>query len=92
MALMRHARRPACKALLFHNVLRLQNCEWLDGLHSNDVRGTTCTMLADAGCRLPEIAAMLGWGLPNVNEMQNRYQAQSARQSGSAVAKLEGHT
>ena len=92
MALMRHAGRPACKALLFRSVLRLQNCEWLDGLNFHALRGTTCTtctMLADAGCTPSEIAAML---VPNVNEMQNRYQARTARQSDSADAKLEGHT
>jgi hypothetical protein len=49
-------------------------------------------MLADAGCTPSEIAAMLGWAVPTVNEMLNRYQARTARQSDSAVAKLEGHT
>ncbi|MDP9057693.1 MAG: hypothetical protein M3N34_10300, partial [Pseudomonadota bacterium] len=49
MVLMRHAGRSACKALLFNSVLRLQNCEWLDGLNFHALRGTTCTMLADAG-------------------------------------------
>jgi integrase len=64
----------------------------LDGLHFHDLRGTTCTMLADAGCTPSEIAAMLGWALPTVNEMLDRYQARTSRQSDSAVAKLEGHT
>jgi len=35
----------------------------LDGLHFHDLRGTTCTALADAGCTPSEIAAMLGWTL-----------------------------
>ncbi len=61
----------------------------LDGLHFHDLRGTTCTKLADAGCTPSEIAAMLGWTLKTVNEMLDRYQAMTARQSDSAVAKLE---
>lgn len=61
----------------------------LDGLHFHDIRGTTCTMLADAGCTPSEIAAMLGWTVSTVNEMLDRYQAMTATQSDSAVAKLE---
>lgn len=61
----------------------------LDGLHFHDLRGTTCTMLADAGCTPSEIASMLGWTIKTVNEMLDRYQAMTARQSDSAVAKLE---
>ncbi|NML93759.1 tyrosine-type recombinase/integrase [Novosphingobium olei] len=61
----------------------------LDGLHFHDLRGTTCTMLADAGCTPSEIAAVLGWTLKTVNEMLDRYQSMTATQSDSAVAKLE---
>lgn len=61
----------------------------LDGLHFHDLRGTTCTMLADAKCTPSEIAAMLGWTVKTVNEMLDRYQAMTAAQSNSAVAKLE---
>lgn len=61
----------------------------LDGLHFHDIRGTTCTMLADAGCTPSEIASMLGWTVATVNEMLDRYQSMTAAQSDSAVAKLE---
>ncbi|WP_285020286.1 tyrosine-type recombinase/integrase [Novosphingobium sp. fls2-241-R2A-195] len=63
----------------------------LDGLHFHDIRGTTCTMLADAGCTPSEIASMLGWTAKTVMEMLERYQAMTAAQSDSAVAKLEAH-
>lgn len=63
----------------------------LDGLHFHDIRGTTCTMLSDAGCTPSEIASMLGWTPGTVNEMLERYQAMTATQSDSAVAKLEAH-
>lgn len=55
----------------------------------NGIRGTTCTMLADAGCTPSEIAAYLGWTPKTVMEMLARYQAMTAAQSDSAVAKLE---
>lgn len=61
----------------------------LDGLHFHDLRGTTCTMLADNGCTPSEIAAMLGWTVKTVNDMLDRYQSMTAAQSNSAVAKLE---
>lgn len=61
----------------------------LDGLHFHDLRGTTCTMLADAGCTPSEIASVLGWTATTVMEMLDRYQAMTAVQSDSAITKLE---
>jgi integrase len=61
----------------------------LDGLHFHDIRGTTCTELAQAGCTPSEIAAMLGWTVTTVNRMLDVYQAMTAALSDSAVAKLE---
>lgn len=61
----------------------------LDGLHMHDIRGTTCTMLAEAGATPSEIAAVLGWTLTTVNRMLDTYQAMTATLSDSAVAKLE---
>lgn len=61
----------------------------LDGLHFHDIRGTTCTVLAEAGATPSEIAAMLGWTVTTVNRMLDTYQAMTAALSDSAVAKLE---
>lgn len=61
----------------------------LDGLHFHDLRGTTCTLLAEAGCTPSEIAAMFGWTVATVNQMLDTYQAMTASLSDSAVAKLE---
>jgi integrase len=61
----------------------------LDGLHFHDLRGTTCTLLAEAGCTPSEIAAVLGWTVATVNQMLDTYQAMTASLSNSAVAKLE---
>jgi len=61
----------------------------LDGLHFHDLRGTTCTLLAEAGATPSEIAAMLGWTVTTVNQMLDTYQAMTASLSNSAMAKLE---
>jgi integrase len=61
----------------------------LDGLHFHDLRGTACTLLAEAGCTASEIAAMLGWTVTTVHQMLDTYQAMTASLSDSAVAKLE---
>lgn len=61
----------------------------LDGLHFHDIRGTTCTQLAEAGATPSEIAAMLGWTVTTVNRMLDTYQAMTAALSNNAVAKLE---
>lgn len=61
----------------------------LNGLHFHDIRGTTCTMLAQSGATPSEIAAMLGWTVTTVNQMLDTYQAMTAALSDSAVVKLE---
>lgn len=83
------AGKPWGKINFQHHWRRATLAAGLDGLHFHDLRGTTCTMLADAGCTPSEIAAMLGWTVSTVNEMLDRYQAMTAAQSDSAVKKLE---
>ncbi len=83
------AGKPWGKINFQHHWRRATLAAGLDGLHFHDLRGTTCTMLADAGCTPSEIAAMLGWTASTLNEMLDRYQAMTATQSDSAVAKLE---
>lgn len=62
-----------------------------NGLHFHDLRGTACTVLAQAGATPSEIAAMLGWTVSTVARMLDVYQAMTAALSDSAVAKLEAH-
>ena len=62
-----------------------------NGLHFHDLRGTACTVLAQAGATPSEIAAMLGWTVSTVARMLDFYQAMTASMSDSAVAKIEAH-
>lgn len=61
----------------------------LDGLHFHDLRGTTCTLLAEAGATPSKIAAILGWTASTVDQMLDTYQSMTASLGNSAVAKLE---
>jgi integrase len=77
-------------AVNFHHKWRAATlAAGLDGLHFHDIRGTTCTLLAEAGGTPSEIAAMLGWTVSTVNRMLDTYQSMTAALSNSAVAKLE---
>jgi integrase len=42
-------------------------------LHFHDLRGTTVTLLAEAGCSIPEIAAITGHSLDTVHRIIERY-------------------
>jgi integrase len=61
----------------------------LDGLHFHDLRGTTCTMLAEANCTPSEIASYMGWTVATVAQMLDTYQTMTGTLSDTAVAKLE---
>jgi integrase len=59
------------------------------GLHFHDIRGTTITMLAEAGCTLPEIVSITGHTLRRAQEILDKYLARTSRLAGSAIAKFE---
>ena len=47
-------------------------------LHFHDLRGTTVTMLAEAGCTLPEIASLTGHSLRRAQEILDKYLARTS--------------
>ncbi len=59
------------------------------GLHFHDIRGTTVTMLAEAGCTLPEIVAITGHSLRRAQDILDRYLARTSKLAESAIAKFE---
>jgi len=61
----------------------------ISGLHFHDLRGTTVTMLAEAGCTLPEIAAITGHTLRRAQEILDKYLARTSKLAESAIAKFE---
>jgi len=60
-----------------------------DDLHFHDLRGTTVTMLAEAGCTLPEIVAVTGHSLRRAQEILDKYLARTSKLAESAIAKFE---
>jgi integrase len=58
-------------------------------LHFHDIRGTTVTMLAEAGCTLPEIVAITGHTLRRAQDILDKNLARTSKQAESAIAKLE---
>jgi integrase len=59
------------------------------GLHFHDLRGTTVTMLAEAGCTLPEIVAITGHSLRRAQDILDKYLARTSKLAESAIAKFE---
>jgi integrase len=59
------------------------------GLHFHDLRGTTVTMLAEAGCSVPEIVTITGHSLRRAQEILDKYLARTSRLAESAIAKFE---
>ncbi|CAO4192579.1 hypothetical protein LFADAHJC_LOCUS910 [Methylorubrum extorquens] len=60
-------------------------------LHFHDLRGTAVTMLAEAGCTVPEIATITGHSQAHAQKILDRYLARTRTLARSAIAKLEDH-
>jgi integrase len=58
-------------------------------LHFHDLRGTAVTMLAEAGCTTPQIAAITGHSLRTVTEILDKYLSRTRILAGEAVTLFE---
>jgi hypothetical protein len=58
-------------------------------LHFHDIRGTTVTMLAEAGCTLPVIVSINGHTLRRAQDILDKYLARTSELAESAIAKFE---
>ena len=63
----------------------------IDGLHFHDLRGTSVTLLAEAGCDTPQIAAITGHTLRSASAILEKYMARTRTQGALAMAKLENY-
>lgn len=61
-------------------------------LHFHDLRGTAVTMLAEAGCTTPQIAAITGHSLKTVSSILDRYLARTRVLATEAMARFENAT
>lgn len=58
-------------------------------LHFHDLRGTAVTMLAEAGCTVPEIASITGHSMESAARILERYLGATKVMAENAIAKLE---
>lgn len=58
-------------------------------LHFHDIRGTTVTMLFEAGCTVAEVASITGHTLRRAQEILDRYLSRTSTMATNAIAKFE---
>jgi len=58
-------------------------------LHFHDLRGTTVTALAQAGCTVPEIAAITGHTLRSAQAILDKYLARTSQLGDNAIQNWE---
>lgn len=58
-------------------------------LHFHDIRGTTVTLLAEAGCSVGEIAAVTGHSVRLAQDIIDKYLARTAYLANAAIDKFE---
>jgi hypothetical protein len=58
-------------------------------LHFNDLRGTAVTLLAEAGCTIPEIVSITGHTLKSATTILEKYMARTRTLSDAAILKFE---
>jgi integrase len=63
-----------------------------DDLHFHDLRGTAVTMLAEAGCTVPQIASITGHSAPTATKIIGRYLSTTVNLAQQAIEKLNSHT
>lgn len=61
----------------------------INDLHFHDLRGTAITMLAEAGCSTPQIAAITGHSLKTVTTILDKYLARTPTLAKEAIAMFE---
>lgn len=61
-------------------------------LRFNDLRGTAVTLLAEAGCSIPQIASITGHSLQSATRILEKYLARTAALSQAAILMFENAT
>lgn len=61
----------------------------ISDLHFHDLRGTSVTMLSEAGCTVPQIAAITGHSLKTVTGILDKYLSRTRELAGEAISRFE---
>ena len=67
----------------------LHSTDHTDRLEFADLRGTAVTMMAEAGCSVPQIVAVTGHTLQSATRILERYMARTSRMAEAAILHFE---
>jgi integrase len=82
--------RPAWKPRYFKSQWEAASKDaGITDLHFHDLRGTVVTLLAEARCTTPQIAAITGHSLKTVTKILDKYLARTRVLAGEAVTLFE---
>jgi integrase len=74
-----------------HRFAKVAKAAGLEGLTFLDLRRTAVVRLAEAGCTVPEIAAITGHAIHETQRILDTYWRATRPQAAAAIAKLEAH-
>lgn len=80
------------KALSAAWIQRMKDCELFAAsprLHFHDMRGTSVTLLSEAGCTIQEVCSITGHSLETANKILKKYLARTRTLSDAAILKFE---
>lgn len=83
--------RPWVEGNFRHRFITARDRAGIHGLTFHDLRGTAVTVLAEAGCTVPEIASFTGHSLKHVASILEKYLPATKGQALNAAAKLANH-
>ena len=63
-----------------------------DDLHFHDLRGTAVSMLAEAGCTVPEICSITGHTLKSATQILELYLSRTRSLATTGIVKLNEHS
>lgn len=72
-----------------HQFEAVQRRAEIPDLHFHDLRGTTVTWLAEAGCTLEEVVAITGHSMTSAMAIVDKYMARTPALARNAIEKLE---
>lgn len=81
--------RPWTKRYFAHEWEAASDAAGIAGLHFHDLRGTAVTMLAEAGCTVPQIAAITGHSLKTVTTILEKYLSRTRALAEQAIVAFE---
>lgn len=81
--------RPFTPDYLKKQFAKVRDEAGIENLHFHDLRGTTVTLLFEAGCSVAEAASITGHSLKTAQQILDKYLSRTSVLAEAAIAKLE---